>query len=31
MDKLGTILSAWFKQAHIPNASIDGSHLNDKA
>jgi len=31
MDELEIILSAWFKQAHIANASIDGPHLKDKA
>ena len=31
LEELETILSAWFKQARTTNASINGSHLKEKA
>jgi hypothetical protein len=30
LEEFGTILLAWFKQARITNACIDGSHLKGK-
>jgi hypothetical protein len=31
LEKLDSALAAWFKQAHERNASIDGTHLREKA
>jgi hypothetical protein len=31
LEKLESALAAWFKQAHESNASIDGTHLREKA